>query len=475
MKELPKNETQNGQSGKKISIFDMDTYITSDEAKIIHEMELCLNQNLDPWPDEVIQGHITTLHICNVDSVEKGIILLPKSVIDLLTRLPALQALRLTSYTIPLDSTWLGCLPRLQTLGIEECIFPAEFEFPSMLSLERLILFRNQLHSIPKGVEGCKNLRELQLSENWIQRIPATLGNLTQLEKIELEYNRIKEVPPEIGNLHSLRVLYLYNNLLTALPPEIGVCTQLKILSLSSNHLITLPNEIGKLTQLERLGLEQNNLRSLPDSFGQLSQLRDLTLTTNFLKKLPDSFGNLKNLSILKLDNNPLEEFPFEIKNFHQLRYVNLDNTKISFLPAILFSLPALDSIDLFNCRLIDIPVEARELAVKIKNDFKLYCKSFERTIQKVLNKLQKFEPLAIIDQCQAWHAMIPEILAKIRSDSPLTEEEKLFPWLYRYRTLFEDVCLQAKTVTAQMILDQIAGLSRPSPRSKKKEFSLKL
>ena len=95
------------------------------------------------------------------------------------------------------------------------------------------------------------------LHESFLEKIP-------MVERLVLDKNHLVTLPPQIGTLHRLISLSLYGNELAVLPPEIGQLSELQVLDLHSNNLKSLPDEVWNLSSLAVLNVSSNLLESFP-------------------------------------------------------------------------------------------------------------------------------------------------------------------------------------------------------------------
>ncbi|XP_004765008.1 leucine-rich repeat-containing protein 66 [Mustela putorius furo] len=95
--------------------------------------------------------------------------------------------------------------------------------------LKLLILQRNKLTDIPKGLRNLKSLQSLDLSFNEITQIgPSDLRNCPRLENLYLKSNKIFRIHPEaFKDLKKLQVVDLSNNVLTAILPMMVIALAL--------------------------------------------------------------------------------------------------------------------------------------------------------------------------------------------------------------------------------------------------------
>lgn len=144
-------------------------------------------------------------------------------------------------------------------------------------TVEKLVLHRQDLETIPSEIFGFTNLQELVLDGNNISSLSPQIGNLTNLKILSLQYNQLKSLPPEIGQLKNLEELRLNRNQLDSLPREIGQLDQLKFFYIGKNNLKGLPEELGFLENLIELDIAESGVMlTVPESLQNLQRFEKL-------------------------------------------------------------------------------------------------------------------------------------------------------------------------------------------------------
>ena len=132
-------------------------------------------------------------------------------------------------------------------------------------------------------------------------------------------------------------------------------------LSLSTMQLTELPESIGQLTQLTELNLSGNQLTTLPDSLGQLTGLVELNLSDNQISDLPSSFKNLIFLKTLRFSGgggrNPLGNLPEVLRGLKQLERLWAEQCELISLPDWIGDLVNLQDLQLYENRIVDLPL----------------------------------------------------------------------------------------------------------------------
>ncbi|WP_155826379.1 LIC_11051 family fibronectin-binding protein [Leptospira alstonii] len=196
-------------------------------------------------------------------------------------------------------------------------------------SLKELGLFENQLTSL-NGVRNFPNLEQLLLWGNELETIPTEIAELKKLTRIALDRNRISNFPNIEVTLESLTELSLPGNQLSKLPESLIQFPNLKSLDLSNNQLEELSDLFGNFRKLEYLSLRDNLLSSLPDSVVQLESLKDIYLTNNKFLQFPEILKDLKKLEEIWLNDNQISELPKFLSEMKTLKELKIGNNPVS-------------------------------------------------------------------------------------------------------------------------------------------------
>ena len=225
----------------------------------------------------------------------------------------------------------------------------------SQLRVQRILLYNNQLETIPPTVLRLKNLTYIDLSNNIIRELPPDITSLTcvthlylrnnllgdddlpkdmgtlklTLRDLNISGNRFTTIPPSIISLRGLRNLFMGGNRITSIPSAIQELRRLRVLYAGGNFLKTLPEEICHLTHLSALIIADNQLESLPNSICELKRLQCLQLHQNRLTTLPNGLIHLKCLRELSLRDNPLVVRFVRDMNFQPSTLLELASIKI--------------------------------------------------------------------------------------------------------------------------------------------------
>lgn len=159
--------------------------------------------------------------------------------IDILSRLPNLETLLCSKNQV---YSFEHSLPKLKLFYFDRNPI-TRIEFTDILSTLTVVnLSKAKLTGLP---------------ESFIDRVP-------MVEKLILDKNHLGTLPPRIGSLRQLIYLSVVDNQLSILPPEIGLLQELRTLDVHSNNLKSLPEEIWSLSSLSVLNASSNLLEALP-------------------------------------------------------------------------------------------------------------------------------------------------------------------------------------------------------------------
>lgn len=230
-------------------------------------------------------------------------------------------------------------------------------------------------YTIPRTIEGLKNIKEIHLYGENITYIPDSIRYLLSLEKLEIyeckllqslpqsikELPKLSEVtirncifellPSPITEMHDLKKLVISCSSITSLPSSISNLCGLKELKISSSEIKSIPESIGRLENLESLYIDCDGIEDLPGSIKNIANLKSFHLGGNWfsspkLKKLPEWFGELANIESLMLQNP--QQLPNSVISLKKLKRL-LFNTGGEY-PDVIGRLTTLDEIDLGDC-----------------------------------------------------------------------------------------------------------------------------
>ncbi len=218
--------------------------------------------------------------------------------------LPFLKSLTLNGgYHENLNS--ISSLSGLETLTISDTVLSATdiAAIGTLTKLQNLSLESCGLSTIA-GLEGAKNLVNLNLSNNTIRDI-GPLSAMPLLQTLNLSHNALTATDALAG-LTNLRELDLsYNSLFSAAP--LATCYNLTHLDLSNNTLAQLDG-IDKLSALTQLSAASNRLTEV-NALASCSLLETLDISSNTILDI-QPLAALTNLADLNFSYNEVEQLP---------------------------------------------------------------------------------------------------------------------------------------------------------------------
>lgn len=258
-----------------------------------------------------------------------------------------LQVLDLSHNTIAELPSWLGTLPKLHQLILDNNRGLLITDTVGLAaSLEHLSLQSLAWASLPAQLFKLPRLRFLDLSDNQIDELTEGIPVNCPLQNLNLNHNRLGRLPKNFKHLIQLRKLSATNNELNRLPASLGNCYQLVDLQLSNNRLTALPKSIGRLEKLENLTVNANRLRTLPTEVATCRMLRKLELSDNRLKSLPPGLAQLEWLRELDLSGNKMRKCPTVVTSCRRLRKLSLSGNKMKRL----LTWPKGASLEVLDC-----------------------------------------------------------------------------------------------------------------------------
>lgn len=156
----------------------------------------------------------------------------------------------------------LSRLPQLEVLYCSKnsvSSFTAEFTKLKLFYFDRNPITKIELLPIHTTltVLNLSKAKIAALQETFLEKIPF-------VEKLVLDKNHMSSLPAHIGTLKRLIYLSVVANNLDTLPPEIGLLHELRHLDLHNNNIRSLPEEIWQLSYLETLNVSSNLLENFP-------------------------------------------------------------------------------------------------------------------------------------------------------------------------------------------------------------------
>lgn len=159
-----------------------------------------------------------------------------------------------TSDSSDADSHTIDYQNRNFTLAKAEDHFFNMFKTESAYGdIETVILYNNQLSSLPLSLNKFCNLHILDISNNYLTTLNLEVFVHCPLKTLIAKNNLLtneslpKTFPSKPGQL---RELNLSGNQLTDFPPQVLCINSLKYLYLNGNHIQKIPNDIWKMKKL---------------------------------------------------------------------------------------------------------------------------------------------------------------------------------------------------------------------------------
>lgn len=260
-------------------------------------------------------------------------------------------------------------LPRLTVLDLSKAkitALPGEF-ISKMPHIEKLVLDKNHLVTLPDELSALPRLTHLSLYANNLQHLPDSIGQLVSLQYLDLHSNNIETLPSSIWNLKSLSTLNVSSNMLSSFPspslelaskmssPKTGndsagksnqnqvmassaqfnsLADSLLSLTLADNRLNDDCYEaISLLVNLKQLNISYNDLLEIPDgALTRLTKLTELYLSGNNFVKLPvEDVEDLADLRLLYVNNNKLTSLPSELSKLKNLMHFDVGSNHLRY------------------------------------------------------------------------------------------------------------------------------------------------
>ncbi|RPB29083.1 PP2C-domain-containing protein [Terfezia boudieri ATCC MYA-4762] len=152
-------------------------------------------------------------------------------------------------------------MPTLTSLNLSSAKLTSfgDAVFEKLPNLQKLVLDKNHMASLPAGIGKLKKLEHLSACSNSLKALPADIGQLSELKFLDLHDNNIKVLPAEIWHLPCLATLNMSSNILTTFPkpsvnpnvppPGSDIGTLPKISDSEDGGKFTDPNESRRPSQ----------------------------------------------------------------------------------------------------------------------------------------------------------------------------------------------------------------------------------
>lgn len=253
----------------------------------------------------------------------------------------------------------LNSFPQYRNVGIS---------VDNLTSITSFVLSGTKFKQIPKFLEYCTSLTDLDLGMNNITTIPSWLKNLP-LTRLSLCCNKLQEITEDCFP-ETLEYLDLSANSLTLMSNT--VLLNLKELNLSNNFFRGIP-QIARNPGLKKVYLQNNLIQDFNIAKNSWKYLEILNLSTNHLTELPEGIDKLKNLLLLDVSLNRLTS----VTVFPNLVVFKLSNNRISFIGSGIGKCNRLETLALDNNRLTKLPKELFNLEL-----YELYLQFNNNTLQ---------------------------------------------------------------------------------------------
>lgn len=226
----------------------------------LRQFDISFNK-LSSLPDEI--GQLSNLEVLAITNNY-----LAKKLPDTVVQLTSLRDLDLRYNKLQS----IDILSKLPVLEVLYCSKNSVSSFGAEFSSLKLFYFdRNPITKI-ELVSTHTTLTVLNLSKAKIAALHETfLEKIPFVEKLVLDKNHMSSLPPHIGSLKRLIYLSVVANNLDIMPPEIGLLQELRHLDIHNNNIRSLPEEIWNLSYLEYLNASSNLLESFPKHISQSS------------------------------------------------------------------------------------------------------------------------------------------------------------------------------------------------------------
>eukprot|EP00929_Paragymnodinium_shiwhaense_P123780 TRINITY_DN9802_c0_g4_i1.p1 TRINITY_DN9802_c0_g4~~TRINITY_DN9802_c0_g4_i1.p1 ORF type:complete len:941 (+),score=124.18 TRINITY_DN9802_c0_g4_i1:95-2917(+) len=148
---------------------------------------------------------------------------------------------------------------------------------PSWRGLQVLIMSGMTLTELPRQISYCTALRCLDMQACFrLAQLPKEMQACKSLEDVNFSHTRITSLPKELGMCLALKTLTVeFCTYLATLPEELGACKSLEVLSAQGcDALISIPWQLALCVQLHLLDIRRCTvLEQLHKSFEQHSRL----------------------------------------------------------------------------------------------------------------------------------------------------------------------------------------------------------
>ncbi|XP_078664067.1 uncharacterized protein LOC144907135 [Branchiostoma floridae x Branchiostoma belcheri] len=223
-------------------------------------------------------------------------------------------------------------------------------EIGALRKLQVLVVDDNSLSYVHQSIITLVNLGYLSVQRNQLAKMPNGLSNLRALHGLFIRGNRFTEVPEEVCSLLNLQWLGVGDNPIRHLPEKIIQLTRLKILSITGCLLDEFPQQVLQMQALEELFMGrwagEGRPAAVPENIARLKNLRVLTVDISGLDSLPDGVEQLSSLEDFRIHGNNFTTLPPQILKLRNLKKLNCSQNNIGRLPITLWRLTHLKEVD---------------------------------------------------------------------------------------------------------------------------------
>lgn len=175
-------------------------------------------------------------------------------------------------------------------------------------------------NGLDSNLFGIDILNLLNISDTSLKIVPSEIANLNNLQTLLLYGNEINSLPGSIGQLDKLKVLDISRNKLQEVPKEIANLTSLMTINLSSNELSEFPS-LQNLQKLSTIDLSINKLTKFPDiCYENNSNLSEINFKENSIEEIPGEIVRLSSLKHLCLASNKIKCIPKILVNLNKMK-----------------------------------------------------------------------------------------------------------------------------------------------------------
>lgn len=178
---------------------------------------------------------------------------------------------------------------RIEQHGLDKAIF-------DLTQINLLNISETTLKHLPNEISNLTNLQTILLFGNELESLPTSIGQLEKLKVLDVSRNKLKSIPDEISGLANLASINLSSNCLESFP-SLSKCSKLGVLDLSHNRIQDFPNVcVESLSNLSEINFKGNEITSIPNEIGQLVSLKHLNLASNKIQTVPKVLASISKL-----------------------------------------------------------------------------------------------------------------------------------------------------------------------------------